>query len=458
MVLETQTMRKVLVITGDTIAPKMAGPAIRATEIARELSLHCDVRVLSTSSATDIGMAIPVVQASGRALRAHVAWADIVVFQGFVLANNPWMARAGKILVADLYDPMHLEHLEDVQRLPAHKRPADVAQTIAALIHQIRVSDFFICASEKQRDLWIGHLAVLGRVNTVVYEDDSSLRKLIDVVPFGISATPPVQTRHAIKGAIEGIGATDKVILWGGGIYNWFDPLTLIKAMKILAARRPNVRLLFLGVTHPNPVFNEFDMATKAMALSGELELTNKTVFFNQTWVDYDDRVNYLLDADLGVSTHFSHLETAYSFRTRILDYLWAGLPIVSTEGDTFGDYVFKFGLGRVVGEQDSAALADALEALLFDLDSRHAAIVAVEKFRSRFEWHRAVATLQFFCLEGGRAPDLAGGILRLPLRYRRKSWLRGKIRGAGIALKSGGTKLVLQKLFGREPLIQRPN
>lgn len=451
-------MRKVLVITGDAIAPKMAGPAIRATEIARELSLHCDVRVLSTSSAADIGMGISVLQASGRALRAHVAWAEIVVFQGFVLANNPWIARSGKILVADLYDPMHLEHLEDVQRLPAHKRQADIAQTIAALIHQIRVSDFFICASEKQRDLWIGHLAALGRVNAVVYEDDSSLRKLIDVVPFGLSATPPAQTRHAIKGSIQGIDTTDKVILWGGGIYNWFDPLTLILAMKILAARRPNVRLLFLGVTHPNPVFNEFEMAMKARALSDELGMTNETIFFNQTWVDYDDRVNYLLDADLGVSTHFSHLETAYSFRTRILDYLWAGLPIVSTEGDTFGDYVSKFGLGGVVKEQDSAALADTLESLLFNPDSRHAAIVAVEKFRSRFEWQLAVAPLQLFCLGGGRAPDIADGMLGLPARYRRESWLRGKVRGAGLALKSGGAKLVLQKLFGRAPLTQRPN
>ena len=433
----------------------MAGPAIRATEIARELSRHCDVRLLSTSTAADIGLAIPVVQASGRALRGHVAWADIIVFQGFALANNPWIARAGKILVADLYDPMHLEHLEDVQRLPAHKRQADISQTIAALIQQLRVSDFFICASEKQRDLWIGHLAAVGRVNTKVYEDDSSLRKLIDVVPFGIPATAPVQTRHAIKGAIDGIDATDKVILWGGGIYNWFDPLTLISAMKLLVGRRPNVRLLFLGVTHPNPIFSEFEMATKAMALSAELGLRGNTVFFNDTWVDYDDRVNYLLDSDIGVSTHFDHLETAYSFRTRILDYLWAGLPIVSTEGDTFGDYVFKFGLGRVVEEQDPVALADALEAMLFDEVAREATTHAVASFRTRFEWNRAVAPLQVFCLQGEKAPDLARGILSLPVKYRRETWLRGKMRGAGLALKSGGAKLVLQKLFGREPLTQ---
>ena len=47
-------------------------------------------------------------------------------------------------------------------------------------------------------------------------------------------------------------------------------------------------------------------------------------MFFNEDWVAYDDRQNYLLEADVGVSTHLDHVETEFSFRTRILDYLWA--------------------------------------------------------------------------------------------------------------------------------------
>ncbi len=40
-----------------------------------------------------------------------------------------------------------------------------------------------------------------------------------------------MRTRPAIKGVVPGIGPDDKVILWGGGIYNWFDPLTLLRAV-----------------------------------------------------------------------------------------------------------------------------------------------------------------------------------------------------------------------------------
>ncbi len=41
-------------------------------------------------------------------------------------------------------------------------------------------------------------------------------------------------------------------------------------------------------------------MAVDARRLADELGLTDKHVFFNEEWVAYDDRQNYLLDADVG--------------------------------------------------------------------------------------------------------------------------------------------------------------
>ncbi len=43
---------------------------------------------------------------------------------------------------------------------------------------------------------------------------------------------------------------------------------------------------------------------------------------------------SYLLDADIAVSIHLDNLETRFSFRTRILDYLWARRPMILTGGD----------------------------------------------------------------------------------------------------------------------------
>jgi glycosyltransferase involved in cell wall biosynthesis len=218
---------------------------------------------------------------------------------------------------------------------------------------------------------------------------------------------PPRRTRPAIKGAVPGISETDKVILWAGGVYNWFDPLTLVRAIDQLRQRRPDVRMFFLGMRNPNPHVPEMRMAAATRELSDALGLTGKHVFFNSEWVDFDDRQNYLLDADLGVSTHFEHVETTFSFRTRILDYLWAGLPIVATGGDTFGDLIASEGLGISVPEQDVDALTEALERCLYDEQFIADCRAAVDRVRGDYSWETALRPLMEFCRAPRRAPDL---------------------------------------------------
>lgn len=74
-------------------------------------------------------------------------------------------------------------------------------------------------------------------------------------------------------------------------------------------------------------------------------------------WVDYEDRQNFLLESHMGVSCHFNHLETRFSFRTRILDCLWARLPVISTKGDYFAEEIQKNNLGITVGYENPQEL-----------------------------------------------------------------------------------------------------
>ena len=72
-----------------------------------------------------------------------------------------------------------------------------------------------------------------------------------------------------------------------------------------------------------------------------------RAVLFVDGWIPYDDRAGYLLDADVGVSLHRNHLEAVYAFRTRMLDYLWAGLPVVCTREHSFAELVECAGSAR---------------------------------------------------------------------------------------------------------------
>jgi GT2 family glycosyltransferase/glycosyltransferase involved in cell wall biosynthesis len=403
------TRSKIIVITADPLSTRMAGPAIRAFHIAEALSAEHDVRLVSTSSCVLDDERFECVSRTFAGLRADVDWADVVIFQGFLLTHAPWLARTNKVLIPDLYDPMHLEQLEQTRGDAHAGRATDVASTTEALNLQLRRGDYFICASVKQRHFWLGQLAGVGRLNPNTYDRDPSLQSLLAVVPFGLPSELPARQNSPIKGgSVPGIGPTDKVILWAGGIYNWFDPLTLLRAVAKLAGNHPNIRLFFLGTQHPNPLVPKMRMVAQARELAETLGIADKFVFFNEGWVAYDDRQNYLLDADLGVSTHFEHIETTFSFRTRILDYLWAGLPIVATEGDTFGDLISQRGLGIAVPEQDIDALAAALEKTLFDDDFARQCRVNVERTAREFTWPVALAPLIEFCRAPRRATDLA--------------------------------------------------
>ena len=450
-----RSRQRVLVVTGEPVADRMAGPAIRAWEIARALHPHHDVVLASTSGIARSDAPFRLEHAGGgKALRQLTDWADVIVFQGFLLEAAPWLIESTKILVADVYDPMHLEQLEQARDLGSDGRRRAVSDITQVLNTQLARADFLLCASAKQRDFWLGQLAGQGRVNPMVYDADESLRSLIDVVPFGVEDTPPVQRRHAIRGAVDGIGPDDKIVLWGGGIYNWFDPLTLIRAIDVLRRDHPDVRLFFLGLKHPNPGVPDMRIAWETRQLADSLGLTGQHVFFNEGWVPYDERADYLLDADLGVSTHFHHIETEFSFRTRILDYLWASLPIVATAGDTFEPIIRDNGLGRVVPPEDVDALAAALAELLYDESAAASAREAVTAFADQMRWSRTLVPLVEFVRDARRAPDLAvARTIGTPQRRRTdrpRPTVRQDLALARDYLRAGGVREVGRRATGR--------
>ena len=440
--------RRIAVVTSDTLSARMAGPAIRALQIARRLAPDHDVVLASTERCDIAGEGFDARHVTERALRDLERWCDVLVFQGWVLAGRDFLVGSDKVLVADVYDPMHLEQLEQSHDAPGERgRFESVQGAVAVLNEQLERADFMLCASEKQRDLWLGQLAGLGRVNPIVYDGDESLRALLAVVPFGVGDVPPVQERHAIRGTVPGIGPDDKVILWGGGVYNWFDPLTLVRAVDALRHRLPTVRLLFLGMRHPNPGIPEMRMAVDTQRLAEELGLEGTHVFFNREWVDFEDRQNYLLDADIGVSTHLDHIETEFSFRTRILDYLWAGLPIVATAGDSFATVIEREGLGVVVPPADVTALELALERLLVDDALATECKRNIERVFPEMRWGPVLQPLADFCAEPHRAPDVACPDLRPPSEVPtlQRGWRR-HLHIVVVYLRAGAGRLLVRR------------
>jgi len=413
-VFEKEIKRTLAIITSEVVASEMAGPAIRVWNFAKELSEHMNV-ILAVPNKPDLGQQdFNMVQYKDEgSLREIIKDADILLCNGMTLSKFRSLKNMGKYLIIDIYDPYNLATLAEYSNENMKER-LEIHKSIQKYFNeQFYYGDFFICASDRQRDFWLGMLAALNRVNPFAYNIDPTMKRMISVVPFGLPSNKPIHTEEVLKGKVKGIKRDDFVIIWGGGIYNWFDPLTLVKAMAAVKEKRSDIKLFFMGVKHPNPEVRALQMVNETVELAKRLGLYDENIFFNFGWVDYGERQNYFLESDAGIITHPEHIETRFSFRTRILDYLWAGLPIISTEGDHLSDLVKIKRLGLVTKEGAAEELAEAILKLAGDSKFHRECVENTRSAAGDFTWDKVCRPIIDFCrdpvsnaLKSNNSPD----------------------------------------------------
>lgn len=430
-------MTRVLLVSNEPVGATMAGPGIRYLQFARQLADRFEVTLVIPNPPEEELTGVRVLHAAGYGysrFRTLAAEHDVVVSQRLSIATMQALARNGVRVVYDLYDPLLFEALAfHVGQGDGPAAGGTLAR--AALLKQIaalQTGSAFLCASERQRDLWLGLLSALGRIGYEEYAQEPALDRLVRVVPFGLEPDPPEATEPVLKGVVPGIGEDDRVLMWGGGIWNWLDPLTPIRAVAALADRRPELRLFFLGVRHPGPHVADMDMAQRALALAEELGVAGSRVHFNFGWTPYARRVGFLLESDLGISAQFDTVETRFAFRTRLLDYLWAGLPTLGTRGDVLMDLIAEHGAGRSVEPEALEAWVEAIDALLGDGDAYTAAKARIPELRDRFTWPRVVEPLADLLAEPLPEPRFRVAAVPTATRY---LWagLTGTVRTRGL-------------------------
>jgi len=403
---------RLLIVSHELPGLNMSGPAIRYWHIAQALAGEFAV-TLAAPGRVDLPPGrvrlVAYEPAVGDALRPAAAECDVLLVSGYLLRHYPFLSALRQPLVVDLYDPFLLENLAIHADRPLAEQAATQRIDHGVAMDQLLRGDYFLCASERQRDFWLGMLAAAGRLNPYTFSADPALHRLIDVLPFGVPDAPPQASRPAIKGVVPGISPEDQVIYWGGGLWDWFDPLTAIRAVAALGDRFPRARLFFAGLQHPNPAVPLMRQVAAAQRLSAELGLTGRQVFFN-SWIAYADRASYLLEADIGLSLHLDQVESRLAFRTRLLDYLWAGLNMVVTGGDTLAELFAGRGLATAIAPGDVAAAANALAAGLGETASARAERQArARSLADEMRWSNVVRPLERFCRAPGPAADRVG-------------------------------------------------
>jgi len=412
----------IAILTGEVIGERLAGPAIRAIAMARALCDEHEVTLLASSvdagaeaQVSDGGFRLDVL--SDESAKA-ASQCEIIILQGDLLDRYPVLAASDACVIADLYDPYHLEVLEQSASLAPERRRATIAASVSAIGSLLARGDLFLDVGGRQRDLWTGALASAGRVNEFTYADSPDLSRLMLTVPFGLNAeAPEPATSEVLRGVHgglgnKGIGSDDIILWWGGGIYPWFDPETVIRATAALAAEGHPVHLVFAGSRHPNPDVGE-TLAARAAREYVDKNALNEVVTFLD-WVPFADLGGYLLEADVMVSAHRDHVETRYAYRTRLLDGLWAGRPTVATGGDDLMSSIAVAGAGIAIAPGDVDGFANALRVLL-DQSTRERFSSCALTHAKAHTWEVALAPLVEWCRTPSRAPDLKSGVALAP-------------------------------------------
>ncbi|MGH2713046.1 MAG: glycosyltransferase family 4 protein, partial [Thermoleophilaceae bacterium] len=396
----------VLVLSAEPVGERMAGPAIRAAELARALAAAHDVTLAAPAPSRAPSEAVRLVEAGYEQLDVLLEEAgrhEVVVAQELPPTLLGRLARLPARVVLDLYNPVVVEVLEAVAARPERAQRRIRSLIASRSFAQLAVADFVVCASERQRDLWLGGMALGGLIDLEAYRRDPALRSSIDVVPFGIPAEPPrAADESPLRAAFPAIGPEDRVLLWAGGLWGWLDPATAIRATGMVE----RTHLVVMGTGRPGPARTDQEpFAERAVELARRAGLEGERVHFNPGWVPYAERGAWLLDADLGVTAHHDHLEARFSFRTRVLDYLWAGLPVVGTRGDALADLVEREGLGRTVAPGDAEGFAAACRELLGDSGAYGATRERIAAVAPGLRWAEAARPLVEWCSRLGDLP-----------------------------------------------------
>lgn len=289
-----------------------------------------------------------------------------------------------QMLVLDAYVPIHVE--------VCARRAADRDGELAAFERDrrhwesvLRRGDLFLCASPQQRLYYLGVLSTIGRINPVTYDNDP-----IRVVPYGVHHEEPQARSRPCSDLVKRDDAWK--LLWFGGVYPWFDIAGLLEAVKLLDRIHPT-RLVIVGARNPFVRNDDFERCHDRF-----LELVRHPdvapLVHLVDWVPFEDRGDWYLDADLTIMANQPGIENAVAWRTRVVDYLWARVPVATNGGDPIGEEIIASGAGLRVDPGNPRQTAEAIAAVLRHPEVRAAMRERCDALRTKYLWPNAVGPL----------------------------------------------------------------
>jgi len=198
--------------------------------------------------------------------------------------------------------------------------------------------DMFSAPSERQTHAIMGELYLLGRMDGA-----SKSRVPARAIPH-CAVDAPLST-----GPDKGFS-----IISTGSFNSWFDGNTLFDALEYAMNRNGKI---FFTATGGSVPFAEEQYNSFLQRLSGS---RFKDKFRIAGWVSKEELDQIQKTASVAVYADIPCGETLLGARTRVLDWVSRGIPVVCTRGAEISRVISDFGMGIAVPSEDSVAMGKA--------------------------------------------------------------------------------------------------
>jgi len=309
-------------------------------------------------------------------------------------------------LVLDCYVPIYIEvsarDSEDTEN--EYKNYAvDIQHWNKAL----RRGDYFLCANEPQKHMYMGALGALGIINPYSYKTDR-----VFVVPFGVERSIDIPNKR--NPYLElGIKKTDSILLWFGGLYPWFNIVPLLDAVEKISHENKQFKFVVVGGKNP---YNSHPDFVKQYEVAHEFaekkKLIDKAIYFVD-WVDFQDRYNWYQHVDAVISINNVGEENSYSWRTRVMDFVGGELPMITNGGDPLSDSLIAAKAAIRLGAVDETSLYETLREVFADPKLLKETRRNLVDEKSKYFWDVVVDPLDSILSERDSNPYLDEKIFR---------------------------------------------
>jgi glycosyltransferase involved in cell wall biosynthesis len=276
----------------------------------------------------------------------------------------------------------------------------------------LRKGDIFSGCGRAQCHMMVGELAMTGRLNRRTFGYEFTRAILPGSPPNARNAPGTAATCADNLSNADGhvrqlltqhrILDTDFVVLWCGGYNTWTDVDTLFQGLESAMSCNPRLHYVSVGANTYSAPDNVYDRFVAMAAASPYRER-----YHMLGWRPWSEMATYYHESNVGINIDALHYETIFGTRTRLVEMIASGLPVITSLGAELSFLLRDAGVALTFDVGDWEQLGHHLEQVGADADlTRQMAVAAYRYAQEDLSFATTTRPLREWVQDPSVAPD----------------------------------------------------